>query len=216
MRRGVPGILRWRSLNALADHNDDDPRRLQPERRGVRQQPHHAPAISDACTSGVVHFGTGTEAAVTIASPQPGMVAGSSNSASGASPGAPSRPSIAAQAVDLERGLRRTSASSTPCPSELVKAPPPLEATAGLSSRAEQHFGRLFGRAVAAIDRRPAAAPAHGLRQALASALLVMPRRRLFFLGQRGLVGVAPLTTGMRGEAPALAPTTGDWVFCSP
>ena len=34
-------------------------------------------------------------------------------------------------------------------------APPPLVTTAGSSSRVERRFGRLFGRAVSAVDRRP-------------------------------------------------------------
>nr|XP_020170840.2 anther-specific proline-rich protein APG-like [Aegilops tauschii subsp. strangulata] len=52
-------------------------------------------------------------------------------------------------------GRAPRSASSPPHRSELVKAPPPLGTTAGSSSRGEQHFGRLFGCAMAAIDRRP-------------------------------------------------------------
>ena len=35
-----------------------------------------------------------------------------------------------------------------------VNSPPPLEVSAGPSIRAERRFGRLFGRAVAALNRR--------------------------------------------------------------
>ncbi|KAI5018536.1 hypothetical protein ZWY2020_043424 [Hordeum vulgare] len=67
---------------------------------------------------------------------------------------APPTPTPAAETAGPSRGPP----SYVPVPMRALvdeEAAPPLETTAGSSSRAERRFGRLFGRAVAAIDRRP-------------------------------------------------------------
>ncbi|KAI4971221.1 hypothetical protein ZWY2020_002135 [Hordeum vulgare] len=67
---------------------------------------------------------------------------------------APPTPTPAAETTGPSRGPP----GYTPVPMRVLvdeEAAPPLGTTAGSSSRAERRFGRLFERAVAAIDRRP-------------------------------------------------------------
>ncbi|KAI5005195.1 hypothetical protein ZWY2020_032438 [Hordeum vulgare] len=66
-----------------------------------------------------------------------------------------------------------------------TSAPPPLETAAGSSSHAKRRFGRLFGRAVAAIDRRPGrrASSWAPVRLGLASSAPEVARPDAVFIG---------------------------------